>query len=173
MRRAIVILNVALAVVMMHWLDQQREMRSLRAKLSGAESALLGGPAAIKYTGSSETILGPGGIDFATATCPPGYVVVYGNYDSVSAGSEVFFSGSFGSERTWYVGLDNFDNRHSTRMGAVKVSAACAPSENPRSKRAERAARQRVKAAVRRHMAAVGYDEEYGDFGAASEPKPD
>ena len=99
--------------------------------------------------------------------------IVYGNYDSVSAGSEVFFSGSFGSERTWYVGLDNFDNRHSKRMRAVKVSAACAPSENPRSKRAERAARQRVKAAVRRHMAAVGYDEEYGDFDAASKPKPD
>ena len=58
---------------------------------------------------------------------------------------EVFLSGSFGSERTWYVGLDNFDNRDSQRMGAVKVSAACAPSENPRSKGAERAARQRVK----------------------------
>lgn len=173
MQRGIVILNVALAVVMLGWLDQQREIQSLRAKLSGAESALLGGPGAIKHTGRSETILGPGGIDFATANCPPGYVVVYGNYDSVSAGSEVFFSDSFGSERTWYVGLDNFDNRHSKRMGAVKLRAACAPSEKPRSKRAERAARQRVNAAVRRHMAVVGYDEEYGDFGAASIPKPD
>ena len=173
MQRALVFLGLVLAVVVIGWLDQQREIRSLRAKLSGAESALLGGPGAIKYTGSSETILGPGGINFATANCPPGYVIVYGNYDSVSAGSEVFFSGSFGSERTWYVGLDNFDNRHSKRMGAVKVSAACAPSENPSSKRAERAARQRVKAAVRRHMAAVGYDEEYGGFGAASIPKAD
>jgi hypothetical protein len=172
-QRALAFLGLVLGVVVTGWLDQPREIRSLRANLSGAESALLGGPGAIKYAGGSETILGPGGIDFATANCPPGYRVVYGNYDSVSAGSEVFFSGSFGSKRTWYVGLDNFDNRHSQRMGAVKVSAACAPSENPRSKRAERAARQRVKAAVRRHMTAVGYDEEYGDFGAASIPKPD
>jgi hypothetical protein len=172
-QRALVFLGVVLAVVVTDWRGQQREIRSLRANLAGAESALLGGPGAIKYTGGSETILGPGGIDFATADCPPGYRVVYGNYDSVSPGSQVYFSGSFGSERTWYVGLDNFDNRHSKRMGAVKVSAACAPSENPRSKRAERAARQRVKAAVRRRMAAVGYDEEYGDFGAASIPKAD
>jgi hypothetical protein len=171
-QRALVFLGLVLAVVV-GWLGQQREIRSLRAKLSGAESGLLGGPGAIKYAGGSETILGPGGIDFATDNCPPGYRVVYGSYDSVSPGSEVFFSGSFGSERTWYVGLDNFDNRHWKRMGAVKVSAACAPSENPRSKRAERAARQRVKAAVRRHMAAVGYDEEYGDFGAASIPNAD
>jgi hypothetical protein len=172
-QRALAFLGLVLGVVVTGWLDQPREIRSLRANLSGAESALLGGPGAIRHAGGSETILGPGGIDFATASCPPGYRVVYGNYDSVSAGSEVFFSGSFGSERTWYVGLDNFDNRHSKRMGAVKVSAACTPSENPRSKRAERAARQRVKAAVRRHMTAVGYDEEYGDFGAASIPKPD
>jgi hypothetical protein len=164
------LLGLVLAVVVQ--LDQQREIRSLRAKLAVTESAL-GGPGAIRYTGGWETILGPGGIDVATANCPAGYRVVYGDYDSVSPGSQVFFSGSFGSERTRYVGLDNFDNRHSKRMGAVKVSAACAPSDSPRSTHAERAARQRVNAAVRRHMDAVGYDEVYGDFGAAFIPKAD
>ena len=118
-----------------------------------------------------ETVLGPGGIDIATDNCPTGYRVVDGNYHSLSRGSDVFFSRSFGSERTWYVGLDNFKNRHSKRMGAVEVSAACAPSENPRSKRAERAARQRVNTAVRRHMTEVGYVEEHGDFGAFSTPE--
>jgi hypothetical protein len=96
---------------------------------------------------------------------------VDGNYHSLSRGSEVFFSDSFGSKRTWYVGLDNFDNRHSKRDGAVQVRATCAPSDKPRSKRAERAARQRVNAAVRRHMAKVGYVEEYGDFGPFSTPE--
>jgi hypothetical protein len=142
------------------------------ATRAGEYLVLLGPSGCGKTTGASETTLGPGGIDVATANCPPGYRVVYGNYDSLSPGSQVFFSGSFGSERTWYVGLDNFDNRHSKRMGAVKVSAACAPSENSRSERSERAARQRVNAAVRQHMTARGYDEEYGDFGAASIPMP-
>jgi hypothetical protein len=100
MQRALVFFGVVLAVVVIGWLNQQREIRSLRAKLSGAESALLVGPGAIEYVGDLETTLGPGGIDFATATCPPGYRVVYGNYRSVSPGSQVFFSGSFGSERT-------------------------------------------------------------------------
>jgi hypothetical protein len=171
-QRALVFLGLALAVVLVGWLIQQREIRSLRADLASAESALLDVPDAMVHVGS-ETILGPSGIDFAAVNCPPGYRVVYGGYRSVAPGSQVFFSGSFGSKRTWAVGLDNFDNRHSKRMGAVKVSAACVPSDSPRSKRAERAARQRVKAAVRRHMDAVGYDEVYGDFGAASIPKAD
>jgi hypothetical protein len=119
----------------------------------------------------AETVLGPGGIDIATDNCPTGYRVVDGNHHSLSPGSEVFFSRSFGSERTWYVGLDNFGNRHSKRDGAVQVRATCAPSDKPRSKRAERGARQRVNAAVRRHMTEVGYVEEYGDFGAFSTPK--
>ena len=171
MRRALVFLGLAVAVVVQ--LHQQRDIRSLRARLAVTESALAGGSGAMKYTGDSETILGPGGIDVAIANCPPDHRVVHGIYHSLSPGSRVFFSGSFGSERTWYVGLDNFDNRHSKRSGAVKVSVACGPSENPRSKRAERTARQRVNAAVRRHMAEVGYDEVYGDFGAASIPKAD
>jgi hypothetical protein len=168
-RRVLVLLSLVLAVVVV---SQQQEIRSLRAILAGAESALLDVPDAMEHV-SSETMLGPGGIDFATVDCPPGYRVVYGSYRSVAPGSQVFFSGSFGSERTWAVGLDNFDNRHSKRMGAVKVSAACAPSDSPRSKRAEHAARQRVKAAVRRHMDVVGYDDVYGDFGAASIPTAD
>ena len=57
MQRALVFLGLVLAVVV-GWLGQQREIRSLRAKLSGAESGLLGGPGAIKYAGGSETILG-------------------------------------------------------------------------------------------------------------------
>ena len=166
MRRALVFVGLAVAgVVQLH---QQREIGIVRARLAVTESALTGGSGAITHAGGSETILGPGGIDVATATCPKGHRVLYGVYDSLSPGSQVFFSGSFGSARTWYVGLDNFDNRHSKRMGAVKVSVACAPSDDPRSKRTERAARQRVKAVVRRHMDAVGYDDEYGDFGAAS-----
>jgi hypothetical protein len=171
-QRALVFLGLTLAVVVSAWLNQQQEIGSLRASLAVAESTVLADPGAIKYTGS-ETIIGPGGIDFAAVNCPPGFRVVYGSYSSVSPGSEVFFSGSFGSERTWAVGLDNFDNRHSKRMGAVKVRAACAPSESPRSKGAERAARQRVRAAVRRHMDVVGYDEVNGDFGTASIPKAD
>jgi hypothetical protein len=169
MQRALVFLGVVLAVVVVGCLDQEREIPSRGAQLSGAESAVPSGPGAINT--DPETILGPGGIDIATDNCPTGYRIVDGNYHSLSPGSEVFFSRSFGSERTWYVGLDNFGNRHSKRDGAVQVRATCAPSDKPRSKRAERAARQRVNAAVRRRMAAVGYVEEYGDFGAFSTPK--
>jgi hypothetical protein len=169
MQRALVFLGLVLAVVVIGWLDQERETPSRGAQLSGAESALPNGPSAVNT--DPETILGPGGIDIATDNCPTGYRVVDGNYHSLSRGSEVFFSGSFGSKRTWYVGLDNFDNRRSKRDGAVQVRATCAPSDKPRSKRAERAARQRVNAAVRRHMAEVGYVEEYGDFGPFSTPE--
>jgi hypothetical protein len=143
-QRALVFLGVVLAVVIIDWQDQRRETSLLRAELSGAMSALSADPDSIVRV-EWTTQLGPGGVDRATASCPAGYRVVYGRFHSVSPDSRVFFSGSFGSTRTWSVGLDNFDSR---TLGEVKVVAACEPADRPVSARAEKAARKRVKEAV-------------------------
>jgi hypothetical protein len=151
-RRALVFLGVVLAVVIMWlehavvimWLEQRRETSVLRAELAGATSALSADPDSIERV-EWTTILGPGGVDMATSSCPAGYRVVYGAFHSVSPDSEVFFSDSFGSQRTWSVGLDNFDSKTD---GQVKVVAACGPADRPVSARAESVARKRVKEAV-------------------------
>jgi hypothetical protein len=151
--RGLVFLGLVLAVTTVGWLTQQREILYLRAELAGATSALSADPDSIvpvEWT----TDLGPGGVDTATSSCPAGYRLVHGRFHSVSPDSHVFFSGSFGSKRTWSVGLDNFDSKG---LGEVKVVAACAPADSPVSGRAERAARKRVAEAVERHRKDVGY----------------
>jgi hypothetical protein len=100
------------------------------------------------------TQLGPGGVDFASVSCPAGYRVVYGSYHSVSPdNAEIFFADTFGSKRTWAVGLDNSANLHTENLGSVTTVAACTPTDLPPSARAERAARKRVKEAVAEQQA--------------------
>jgi hypothetical protein len=146
-QRALVFLGVVLAVVILGWLQQRQEISRLRADLEGATSALSVDPDSIVRVETSMEI-GPTAVDMNRATCPAGYRVVYGGFDSVSPGSEVFFSGSFGSTKTWWVGLDNSRNADYGELGEVATFAACAPSDSPVSARAERAARKRVKEAV-------------------------
>jgi hypothetical protein len=146
-QRALVFLGVVLAVVILGWLQQRQEISRLRADLAGATSALSVDPDSIVRVETSMEI-GPTAVDMNRATCPAGYRVVYGGFDSVSPGSEVFFSGSFGSTKTWWVGLDNTRNADYGELGGVTTVAACAPSDSPVSARAERAARKRVKEAV-------------------------
>jgi hypothetical protein len=69
-------------------------------------------------------------------------------FESVSPGSDVFFSGSFGSTKTWWVGLDNARNTDYGELGQVTTFAACAPSDSTVSARAEGAAQERVTQAV-------------------------
>jgi hypothetical protein len=138
---------VVLAVVILGWLQQRRETSRLRDDLAGATSALSVDPDSIVRVETSMEI-GPTAVDMNKATCPAGHRVVYGGYDSVSPGSEVFFSGSFGSTKTWWVGLDNSGNTDYGELGAVTTFAACAPSDSPVSARAESAARKRVNEAV-------------------------
>jgi hypothetical protein len=146
-QRALVFLGVVLAVVTLGWLQQRQETSRLRAELAGATSALSADPDSIERVETSMEI-GPTAVDMNKATCPAGYQVVYGGFHSVSPGSKVFFSGSFGSTRTWWVGLDNSGNTDYGELGAVATFAACAPSDRPVSPRAERAAREFVKKAV-------------------------
>lgn len=147
MQGALVFLGVVLAVVVLGWLQQHQEISRLRADLEGATSALSVDPDSIVRIETSMEI-GPTAVDMNRATCPAGYRVVYGGFDSVSPGSEVFFSGSFGSTKTWWVGLDNTRNADYGELGEVATFAACAPSHGPVSARAERAARKLVKEAV-------------------------
>jgi hypothetical protein len=150
-QRALVFLGVVGAVVTMGWLDQRRETLLLRAELSEAMSALSADPDSIKRV-EATTELGPGGVDFASVSCPAGYRIVYGSYHSVSPdNAEIFFSGTFGSKRTWAVGLDNSANLHTENLGSVTTVATCTPTDHAPSARAERAARKRVKGAVTRH----------------------
>ena len=147
MQRALAIMGVALAVVIFGWLQQRQEVSRLRTDLAGATSALSADPASIVRVGMT-LVIGPTAVDVNEATCPAGYRVVYGGFDSVSTGSEVFFSGSFGSTKTWWVGLDNTRNADYGELGEVTTFVACAPSDSPVSPRGERAARKRVKEAV-------------------------
>jgi hypothetical protein len=144
---ALVFLGVALAVVTLGWLQQRQETSHLRADLDGATSALSVDPDSIARVETSMEI-GPTAVDMNRATCPAGHRVVYGGFDSVSPGSEVFFSGSFGSTKTWWVGLDNTRNADYGELGEVTTFAACTPSDSPVSARAERAARKLVTEAV-------------------------
>ena len=146
-QRALVFLGVVLGVVILGWLQQRQEISRLRADLAGATSALSVDPDSIVRVETSMEI-GPTAVDMNRATCPAGYRVVYGGFDSVSPGSEVVFSGSFGSTKTWWVGLDNTRNADYGELGEVTTFAACAPSDSPVSARAERAARTRAKEAV-------------------------
>ena len=147
MQRALAFLGVVLAVVILGWQQQHQENSRLRADLAGATSALSVDPDSIVRVETSLAI-GPTAVDVHKATCPAGYRVVYGGFDSVSPGSEVFFSSSLGSTKTWWVGLDNTRNADYGELGEVATFAACAPSDSPVSARAERAARKRVKEAV-------------------------
>ena len=147
MQRALVFLGVVLAVVILGWQQQHQEISRLRADLAGATSALSVDPDSIVRVETSMGI-GPTAVDMNSATCPAGYRVVYGGFGSVSPGSEVFFSGSFGSTKTWWVGLGNTRNADYGELGEVTTFAACAPSDSPVSARGERAARERVKEAV-------------------------
>ena len=147
MQRALVFLGVVLGVVILGWLQQRQEIANLRADLAGATSALSVDPDSIVRVETSMEI-GPTAVDMNRATCPAGYRVVYGGFDSVSPDSEVFLSGSFGSTKTWWVGLDNSRNADYGELGEVATFAACAPSDSPVSARAERAARKRVREAV-------------------------
>lgn len=131
--------------------DQLREAARLPAELSDAMSAPSADPDSIKRV-EVTTELGPGGVDFASVSCPAGYRIVYGSYHSVSPdNAEIFFSDTFGSERTWAVGLDNSANLHTENLGSVTTVATCRPTDHAPSARAERAARKRVKEAVTRH----------------------
>jgi hypothetical protein len=148
-QRALVFLGVVLAVVILGWLNQLRETSSARAELAKAMTALGVDPGAVEHV-EWTTELGPGGIDAAQARCPAGYRLLYGWYHSVTPdNAEIFFAGTFGSLRTWAVGLDNSANIHTTQLGSVTVVAACGPGDRPlRSSPSERAARRRMRAAV-------------------------
>lgn len=151
LQRALVFLAVVGAVVTMGCHDQLREAARLPAELSDAMSAPSADPDSIKRV-EATTELGPGGVDFASVSCPAGYRIVYGSYHSVSPdNAEIFFSDTFGSERTWAVGLDNSANLHTENLGSVTTVATCRPTDHAPSARAERAARKRVKEAVTRH----------------------
>jgi hypothetical protein len=94
-QRAFVFLGVVLAVVIMGWLEQRREISLLRAELKGATSALTADADAIKHV-EATTELGPGGVDFASVSCPAGYRILYGSYHSVSPdNAEIFFADTF------------------------------------------------------------------------------
>jgi hypothetical protein len=138
---------VVLGVVILGWLHQRQEISRLRADLQGATFALSEDPDSIVRVETSMAI-GPTAVDMNSATCPAGYRVVYGGFESVSPGSDVFFSGSFGSTKTWWVGLDNARNTDYGELGEVTTFAACAPSDGAVSARAEGAARKRVTQAV-------------------------
>jgi hypothetical protein len=79
--------------VIVGWLQQRLEISRLRTDLAGAASALSVDPDSIVRVATSLAI-GPTALDVHEATCPPGYRVVYGRFDSVSPGSEVLFSSS-------------------------------------------------------------------------------
>jgi hypothetical protein len=145
--RALAFMGVGLAVVIFGWLHQRQEISRLRTDLAGAMSALSVDPDSIVRVETSMAI-GPTAVDMNEATCPAGYRVVYGGFNSVSAGSEVFFSSSLGSTKTWWVGLDNTRNADYGELGDVTTFAACAPSDTPVSALAERAARKRGQKAV-------------------------
>jgi hypothetical protein len=150
-QRALVFLSVVGVVLTIGWLDQRRQSSLLQAQLSEAMSALSADPDSIERVETS-TEIGPGGVDFASVSCPAGYRIVYGSHHSVSPdNAEIFFAGTFGSERTWAVGLDNSANLHTDNLGSVTTVATCAPTDHEPSARAERAARKRVKEAVTRH----------------------
>jgi hypothetical protein len=146
-QRALISLGVVLAIVVLGWWQQRQEISRLRADLAGVTSALSVDSESIVRVETSMEI-GPTAVDMNNATCPAGHRVVYGGFDSVSPGSEVFFSGSFGSTKTWWVGLDNTRNADYGELGEVTTFAACAPSDSPVSAPEERAARKRVKEAV-------------------------
>jgi hypothetical protein len=140
-------LGVVLAVVILGWLDERQEASRLRTDLAGATSALSVDPDSIVRVETSMAI-GPTAVNMNSASCPSGYRVAYGGFDSVSPGSKVFFSGSFGSTKTWWVGLDNTGNTDYGELGEVATFAACAPSDRPVSTRAESAAERLVRRAV-------------------------
>jgi hypothetical protein len=142
-----VFLGVVLGVVILGWLHQRQEISRLRADLQGATFALSEDPDSIVRVETSMAI-GPTAVDMNSATCPAGYRVVYGGFESVSPGSDVFFSGSFGSTKTWWVGLDNTGNADYGELGEVAAFAACAPSVSPVSAPTERAARKLAQEAV-------------------------
>ena len=146
-QRALAFMGVVLAVVILGWLQQRQEISRLRTDLAGATSALSADPDSIVRVGTS-LVIGPTAVDVHEATCPAGYRVVYGGFDSVSRGSEVFFSSSLGSTKTWWVGLDNSRNADYGELGEVTAFAACAPSDSPVSAPAERAARKLAQEAV-------------------------
>lgn len=149
MQRALVFLGVVLSVTIVGWQHERREASFARTQLSTAMSALGADPDSIKRVVWT-TELGPGGVDSATSSCPAGYRLLYGTYRSVSPdNAEVFFAGTFGSQRTWAVGLDNSANLHTETLGSVTVEATCAPGNRPlRSAPSERAARKRMREAV-------------------------
>jgi hypothetical protein len=91
-----------------------------------------------------------GGVDDVTATCPAGQGVVSGGFRSVSAGSGVFFSDSFGAPNSWAVGLDNFD---SSQTGTVTAEAYCARTGLAAGAASASRARSRAQAAVARQRA--------------------
>jgi hypothetical protein len=146
-QRALAIMGVVLAVVIFGWLQQRQEISRLRTDLAGATSALSADPDSIVRVETS-LVIGPTAVDVHEATCPAGYRVVYGGFDSVSSGSEVFFSSSLGSTKTWWVGLDNTRNADYGELGEVIAFAACAPSDRPVSAPAERAALKLAREAV-------------------------
>lgn len=88
---------------------------------SGAAAAL----GKIVRVQSPELTIFAGDIDGPTATCPSGYALVSGGYDTIGADTEVFFADDFGSRNSWSVGVDNFDS--SIEATAVAI-AYCAPS---------------------------------------------
>jgi hypothetical protein len=154
-QRALAILGVVLAVVIFAWLHQRHEISRLRTDLAGATSALSVDPESIVRVETSLAI-GPTAVDMNKATCPAGYRVAYGGFDSVSPGSKVFFSSSLGSTKTWWVGLDNTRNANYGQLGEVTTFAACAPSDRPVSEPAERAARKLAQEAVAERAAKNG-----------------
>jgi hypothetical protein len=146
-QRALAFMGVVLAVVIFGWLQQRQEVSRLRTDLAGATSALAVDPDSIVRVETTLAI-GPTAVDVHKATCPAGYRVVYGGFDSVSPGSEVFFSSSLGSTKTWWVGLDNTRNADYGELGKVTAFAACAPSDRPVSAPSERAAQELAQEAV-------------------------
>jgi hypothetical protein len=146
-QRALAFMGVVLAVVIFGWLQQRQEVSRLRTDLAGATSALMVDPDSIVRVRTS-LVIGPTAVDVHETTCPAGYRVVYGGFESVSRGSEVFFSSSLGSTKTWWVGLDNTRNAGYGELGEVTTFAACAPSDSPVSAPAESAARKRAQEAV-------------------------
>ena len=148
MQRALAFMGVVLAVVIVGWLQQRQEISRLRTDLAGATSALSADPDSIVRVGGS-LVIGPTAVDVHEATCPAGYRVVYGGFESVSSGSEVFFSSSLGSTKTWWVGLDNTGNADygpdPCSRGAVRrrVRATMDPATHCRRARCSRTARRR------------------------------
>jgi hypothetical protein len=136
-QRALVFLGVVLAAVVVAWLSEKRENGVLRAQLTEAKG--------FTHRGASMEI-GPGGVHPLRVSCPQRYQVVAARFHSVSSNSKVFFSDSFGSKRTWWVGLDNSASEDD---GTVTLEVTCLRTGLEVSDDAERAARKRATVAIR------------------------